>query len=279
MEQRVLEVLKNLNQRDPDSHKGDYGTALIVSGSRTARGCACLASYSAIRSGLGKVVLASYPEVISACSVLVPEAVFEVVNNLKEVPDRVDFSKITSIGIGPGIGLDWQTKEGLEYILSSSEPHDLPVVLDADALRLLKGQEFLFANKIITPHLGEFSNLTGLSIPEIKAKRKDLALEYAKKYSVWVVLKGKDTVVAGPNGEVFINPTGNPGMATAGSGDVLLGMITAFLSLIQDRFLALASAVYLHGLAGDVAVKEKTVVSLIARDIIESIPVALRSIL
>ncbi len=279
MEEKILEALKQLTQRDPETHKGDYGTVLIVSGSHTSRGCACLSTYAAIRSGVGKVVLASFPEVISACSVFVPEAVFEVVNNFREVPDRLDFSKITSVGIGPGIGLDWQTKEGLEYILSVSDAHQLPVILDADALRLLKGQEFLFSGKIITPHLGEFSYLVDLPVSEIKRKRKELVLEYAKRYSVWVILKGRNTIIASPEGEVFINPTGNPGMATAGSGDVLLGMVTAFLSLIRDRFLALASAVYLHGLAGDVAVKEKTVVSLIARDIIEMIPVALKSLL
>ena len=279
MEEKVLESLIRLTQRHPESHKGDYGTGLIVSGSHNVRGCAALSTYAAIRSGIGKVILASYPEVVSACSVLVPEAVFEVVNSLKEVPDKLDFSKVTSLGIGPGIGLDWQTKEGLEYILSVSESHKIPVVIDADALRLLKGQEFLFSGKVITPHVGEFSYLFDLPISEIKANRKELALKYAKEYSTWVILKGKNTVVATPEGEVFVNPTGNPGMATAGSGDVLLGIVTAFLSLIEDRFLALASAVYLHGLAGDIAAKEKTVVSLVAKDIIEAIPIALRSLL
>ncbi len=278
MKKKVLETLVQLNQRSSDSHKGDYGTGLIVSGSYNARGCAALSTYAAIRSGLGKVILASYPEVVSTCSVLVPEAIFEVVNALKEVPDNIDFSKITSLGIGPGIGLDWQTKEGLEYILSVSDSHRIPVVIDADALRLLKGQEFLFNGKVITPHLGEFSYLLNLPIPEIKANREELALKYAKEHSTWVVLKGKDTVVAGPEGDIFVNSTGNPGMATAGSGDVLLGVVTAFLSLIKDRFLALSSAVYLHGLAGDIAAKEKTVVSLVARDIIEAIPVVLRSL-
>lgn len=278
MKERVLESLMRLSRRTLDSHKGDYGTGLIVSGSRNARGCAALSTYAAIRSGLGKVILASYPEVVSACSVLVPEVIFEVVNNLKEVPDKIDFSKITSLGIGPGIGLDWQTKEGLEYILSVSESHKIPVVIDADALRLLREQEFLFSGKVITPHLGEFSYLIDLPLPEVRSNRKELALEYAKRYSVWVVLKGKGTIVASPEGDFFVNSTGNPGMATAGSGDVLLGIITAFLSLMKDRFLALASAVYLHGLAGDVAAKEKTVVSLVARDIVEAIPVALSSL-
>ncbi len=275
----VISVLKALGERAPDSHKGDYGTILVVSGSRSARGCACLCSYSAIRSGVGKVILASYPEVISACSVLVPEAVFEEVPNLKEVPDRIDFSRLTSVGIGPGIGLSWEVKEGLEYILSSAQSRRLKVVLDADALRLLKGQEFMFAGTVITPHMGEFSNLVDVSVEEIKKDRRGYALEYAKRWNCTVVLKGANTVVADPQGRVFVNPTGNPGMATAGAGDVLLGIVSAFVSLIPDPFLAVSAGVYLHGMAGDLARETKTVVSLIARDIVEAIPEAFRRLL
>ncbi len=278
MLEKIAQTINRISQRQRDTHKGDYGTALIVAGSSQARGCAALAAYAALRSGVGKLILASYNSVIDSISLFVPEAVFLPCNKLRDIPDLLEFSSVSSIGIGPGIGVSWDTKEAVEYILSTAHMHNIPTVLDADALSLLKEEAFLFADKIITPHLGEFSRLVNLPLGEIKKDRQGLAKDYATKNRCILILKGNNTLVVSPSGDIFINPTGNPGMATAGSGDVLLGIITAFLSLIQDKFLSACCAVYVHGLAGDLAVQEKGQVSLIARDIIEFIPKAVLSI-
>ena len=184
--------------------------------------------------------------------------------------------------VGPGLGQEKSTQSLIRKVLFSI---DKPVVIDADGLNALIGNLKILRKTrkqtkrttILTPHPGEMARLLGISVKQVQDKRKEIAKKFAKDYKVTMVLKGRNTVVADFKGDSYINKTGNPGMATAGSGDVLTGMIGAFLGQGLDAFSAAKYAVYLHGLAGDLAAKEKTQISLIASDIIDKIPVAIKS--
>jgi NAD(P)H-hydrate epimerase len=193
--------------------------------------------------------------------------------------------EFNAILIGPGLGTNEQTADIVSLVLEHSRA---PLVLDADALTVLgeeKRKEILKKNRqqpvILTPHPGEFSRLTGTSIPEIKKDRISISKSFAEEYDVYVILKGHHTLIATPGGEIYVNPTGNPGMATAGSGDVLSGMITGMISQWINRHqdslaCILQAAVFLHGYAGDLAAKESGEISLTATDITRFIPQALR---
>ena len=162
---------------------------------------------------------------------------------------------------------------------------NLPKVIDADGLNVLAADAEILRSGakareiVITPHPGEMARLTGLTVKQVQARRKPIALDFAGKYKLTVVLKGHQTVVASPDGRSYVNHSGNPGMATAGSGDVLAGMLAAFIGQGLDAFGAAKAAVYLHGLAGDLAAREKTKISLIASDIIDKIPKAMKRVL
>jgi hydroxyethylthiazole kinase-like uncharacterized protein yjeF len=184
------------------------------------------------------------------------------------------------LAIGPGLGKDNSTYKLARRVISNIHK---PMVIDADGLNALAGQtDILKTNRksrpdtILTPHPGEMSRLCGLSMEKVQKNRKNIAKKFAKDYNVTVVLKGYRTEVCDSHGNAYTNSTGNPGMSTAGSGDVLTGMIAAFLGQGLDAFNAAKYAVYLHGLAGDLAAKEKTQISLIASDIINKIPAAIK---
>jgi len=186
---------------------------------------------------------------------------------------------IDIVGIGPGLGQDKSTQKLVRKLVSTVNK---PMVIDADALNALAGHLNLLLTTydlrpttVLTPHPGEMARLLGVRINAVQSRRKDFAQKLAKDYKVGVVLKGHNTIVADSR-NLYINKTGNPGMATAGSGDVLTGMIAAFLGQGLDRFNAAKYAVHLHGLAGDLAKKEKTEISLIASDIIDKIPEAIK---
>jgi len=176
--------------------------------------------------------------------------------------------------IGPGLTQNISTQKLLLKLLSKI---DKPMVIDADGLNALVGHLNLLSNMhVLTPHPKEMSRLSGLSISDIQGNRSEVAKKFAKKYKITLVLKGHKTVVSDYSGNLYINKTGNPGMATAGSGDVLTGMIAAFMGQGLGAFEAAKFAVYLHGLAGDMAAEEKTQISLIASDIIDKITEALK---
>ncbi len=192
-----------------------------------------------------------------------------------------DFVKNTDVlTVGPGLTQNKSTQSLVRKVISGI---DKPMVIDADGLNALVGHlKMLHVSRstlharILTPHPGEMARLTGISIKKIQVNRKDIAQKFAKEYKVSVVLKGHNTVVADYSGNLYINKTGNPGMATAGSGDVLTGMIAAFLGQGLNALDAAKYAVYLHGLAADLAAKEKTQISMIASDIIDKIPEAIK---
>jgi len=194
-----------------------------------------------------------------------------------------DFLKdIDMLVIGPGLGQESSTQKLIRKLIRET---DKPLVIDADGLNALVGHLKSLTPKtqhpkpiILTPHPGEMARLLGISVAKVQSKRKEIAKKFAQKYRVTVVLKGHNTVVADYKDRAYINKTGNPGMSTAGSGDVLTGMIAAFLGQGLDAFNAAKYAVYLHGLAGDLAAGEKTQISLIASDIIDKIPEAIKKI-
>ncbi len=278
-----------LLQRKPDAHKGDFGHILILAGSPRFSGAAVLCSEAALRTGAGLVTLGIPQSLNSAMIKIKPkEAMTLPLPETKEgtlsfagYKKIEDFLKdVDVLAVGPGLGRDKSTQNLVRKLIMK---RDEPLVIDADGLNALRGYlaklqapSSKLQEKILTPHPGEMAGLLGISIKKVQNNRKAIAQKFAKDYKVTVVLKGHHTVVADYKGNLYINRTGNPGMATAGSGDVLTGMIAAFLGQGLTAFGAAKYAVYLHGLAGDLAAKEKTQISLIASDIIVKIPEAIK---
>jgi hydroxyethylthiazole kinase-like uncharacterized protein yjeF len=279
-----------LLQRSPDAHKGEFGHIFILAGSSRFSGAAVLCSTAAMRSGAGLVTLGAPKSLNNAAIKIKLKEVMTL--PLPETKDTTlslsgfkkikDFAKdIDVLVVGPGLSKNKSTQGLVRKVLSKI---DKPVVVDADGLNALVGHLNLLqasglrpqAEKVLTPHPGEMARLLGISISKVQANRNEIAKRFAKDYKVTVVLKGHGTVVADYKGNLYKNRTGNPGMATAGSGDVLTGMTGAFLGQGLDAFNAAKYAVYLHGLAGDLAVKEKSQISLIASDIIDKIPEAIK---
>ncbi|MGB4959526.1 MAG: NAD(P)H-hydrate dehydratase [Saprospiraceae bacterium] len=260
---------KSIHKKRPKySHKGYFGHALIIAGSRGKMGAAILAVKACIRAGAG-LVTAGVPELAeSTIYHNIPEAM--VMYSGKDHFDKKDLVELGdyTMGIGPGLGLAQGTKDAFRALLSKIKT---PLVIDADALNIISDEKDLMAmippNAILTPHPKEFDRLFGTATNS--AEMFDIQLNMSIKHQVIIVLKGAHSRITTPDGHVFINSTGNPGMATAGSGDVLTGIITA---LLAQRYLPKDAAilgVYLHGLAGDLAIQNKeSMESLCASDII-----------
>ncbi|MFA5311425.1 MAG: NAD(P)H-hydrate dehydratase [Candidatus Omnitrophota bacterium] len=265
------------------SNKGDFGRIFILAGSSQYSGAAILCSLAALRSGAGLVTLGVPQGINSAIIKIKPVEVMSLpLPETKEGSLGISgFNKVKTFlekcnlaVIGPGLTQNTSTQKLLLKLLSKIHK---PMVIDADGLNALAGHLNLLSNMhVLTPHPGEMARLSGLSIGEIQGNRSEVAKKFAKKYKVTLVLKGHQTVVCDYSGNLYINKTGNPGMATAGSGDVLTGMIAAFMGQGLGAFEAAKFAVYLHGLAGDMAADEKTQISLIASDIIDKIPEAIQ---
>lgn len=247
--------------RSPDSHKGTHGTIAIVTGSSQMAGAALMAAHGAVRSGAGKVFLRVPGTTAPYCIGVQPEIMVRGVGTgdhftAADADEIIAESKNWSVlAMGPGMGRDDDTKAFLLKVLPAV---DCPVVLDADALNLLAGEKALIASKgsriIMTPHLAEFSRISGLSMTEIKADPIAAARHFASEWKVNLVLKGAPTlIVSARTGNVYINSTGNAGMACGGMGDVLTGMIAAMTAHqgMSDLCSAACAGVYLHGAAGD----------------------------
>ena len=282
------EKIKFLLKREKNTHKGDYGHLFIIGGSPGLTGAVCLAGMSALRAGCGLVTIG----IPKGLNHIIEIKLTEVMSlPLPETEDHyfsetayeksIEFieKKANCVLIGPGISLHPETKKFVKRLIPEIKK---PLIIDADALKIISENleilNFLKNRKpILTPHPGEMSYLTGLKIEQIQKNRKEVAENFAKKYNLILVLKGYRTVVTdGKN--TYINLTGNPGMATAGSGDVLAGIIGGLLSQGEENFVAAKYGVLIHGLAGDMAKKEKGEISLIASDIIEKIPSVFKKI-
>ncbi|MDD3905212.1 MAG: NAD(P)H-hydrate dehydratase [Candidatus Omnitrophica bacterium] len=277
-------------KRRSDSHKGDFGRVLVVAGSCGYTGAAYLAAQAAVRAGSGLVTLA-VPESIHG--ILASKLTEVMVKPFAETPERaldldaqselLSFAKKCSVfAVGPGLSQDKATAQLVRRIAPRLKG---PIVLDADGISAFCGYTDALkkatgsgASIVLTPHPGELAKLTGRSVEDIQKSRKDIALKVACEYNIVLVLKGHGTVVADPSGKLYINDTGNPGMASGGVGDVLTGVIAAFLAQGANTFDAAVLGVYFHGLAGDIAAKEKGILSLIATDILDKLPEALRQL-
>jgi len=278
-----------LLQRKTNSHKKDFGHVFIIAGSPQYSGAAVLCAEAALRSGSGLVTLGLPKSLNNAIIKIKPKEVMTLplpetkegvlgISSYKKIEKFIEHVDILTIG--PGLGQDGSTKALIRKVIRNTTK---PLVIDADGLNALAGHLNLLRKPItpnripiLTPHPGEMSRLLGISIKEIQQKRKNIAKSFSKGYNCYTVLKGYQTVVADPKGKIYINKTGNPGMATAGSGDVLTGIIASFLGQGLEPFAAAKYAVFIHGLAGDLAAKEKTEICLIACDIIAKIPAAVK---
>jgi len=282
-----MEGVEILRRRSRDAHKGNFGHLLVVAGSPGLSGAAGLAAISALRSGAGLVTLAVgaslYPILASRFMELMflplPEKKGALSSqNLPLIQKFI--AKTDGLLIGPGLGRKKSTAGFIAGLLDGLEK---PLVLDADGLNALKGKPEILkkvkAPVIVTPHPGEMARLTGLKIEKIQGSRKETALRFSRKYNIITVLKGYQTVAASPNGSLYLNFTGNPGLATAGSGDVLAGLIAGLLVQGLPAFSAASMGIYLHGLAGDLASQEKGEPSLLAGDLLKKIPSAIRFLL
>jgi len=278
---QIIETVPKLPPRASESHKGNYGKVCIIAGSLGMSGAAALAGRSALRAGAGLVRVATPISVLPIVAAIEPS--FTTIALPEDSNGRISARAIhavlkvvgenDAVAFGPGLGTSGALRSILETLL---EQESLRLVIDADGLNNLAGIKNwptkLKANLILTPHPGEFKRLwSGLFREEPPAERQEQAIRLAQQTNTIVVLKGAGTVVT--DGEkVYVNKTGNPGMATAGSGDVLTGVITALLGQELSDFDAAVLAVYIHGLAGDIASEKFGQVSLMTTDIIESLP-------
>lgn len=279
-----VKALPKIHPRKPDTHKGDYGNVLVLAGSRGMTGAACLCSSAALRAGAGIVTL-GIPEslhgiVASKLTCVMthplPETHVKTLSDLGR-QDILDFSRrFDVVAIGPGLSQYLETKKLVLWLLQSL---DIPMVLDADGINALADNPGVLHQVkkqiILTPHPGEMARLTGVSsTQEIQSRRLEVSQMFVRdRANVTLVLKGHQTLVMNEE-KFYVNTTGNPGMATAGAGDVLTGMISAFLGQNYTPFDAAQLGVYLHGLAGDLAAREVGEISLIATDILDNLPKA-----
>jgi len=275
-------------QRPSNTHKGNYGHTLVLAGSRGKGGAVGLTGLAALRAGAGLVTLAvpeschqalefnpletmavALPETKSGC--ISTKAIDTILESLKGK---------NALAIGPGLSTDKETIQLLEALLPRVE---CPLVIDADGINALGRSEKLIdqiqTETVLTPHPREMSRLSGWSVQDILNQRIERAGEYAQKHNVTLLLKGARTVVAFADGTVLINPTGNPGMATAGSGDVLTGLIAGLISQGLSAPSATSAGAFIHGMAGDIYVEANHEIPLIASDLLDKIPEAIKRIL
>ena len=268
----------NIQPRNQFAHKGTFGHALLVSGSFGKIGAAELASKACLRTGCGLLTTHCPSCGYEMMQIAVSEAMISVDENEKLLSTIPDSSPYSAVGIGPGIGTNEITEKALRTFLQTNTK---PLVLDADALNCIAQNpdmwQFVPQHTIITPHPGEFDRLTHKHTTCYE--RFETQLSFAKEHSCIVVLKGHYTSIATPDGTVYFNSTGNPGMATAGSGDVLTGIILSLLAQQYSPVEAAKIGVFLHGMAGDCATEKIGEFSLIASDIIENIGTALRKLM
>ena len=254
--------------RDDFGHKGDFGKIGIIGGSMGMTGSSFLSSNAAIKAGAGLVYNIVPREIFEIMSIKFVEPIAKSFDDLNEMEEFL--KGLDAIAMGPGMGLGAYAEEVFERTIKIEKK----LLIDADGLNLLSKKLNLLEERkdfstILTPHEGEFARLSGLSLDEIKNNREKLALDFAKKYKIILVLKGHETIVT--DGEnIYINKTGNSGMATGGSGDVLTGIISAFMKN-YSLYDAARLGVYVHGLSGDIYADKNSKTSLRARDLIENL--------
>jgi len=280
------QMRSTITPRAADSHKGDFGRVLVIAGSRGKTGAAHLAAMGALRSGAGLVTVATPESCLPIVASMAPDYMTEPLPETGEgsvaaaaLDGVLDFTQDVIV-CGPGLG---RTDDVRGFVQGLVDKATVPLVLDADAITMfaedpgsLVGREE--RDVIITPHPGEMARLIGATIEDVQANRIEVASDFATTHRVYVVLKGHRTLIATPEGRVFINPTGNPGMATGGTGDVLAGMIGASVAQLLDAEAACRFAVFLHGAAGDIAESAEGQISMTATDLLAVIGDALHQL-
>jgi NAD(P)H-hydrate epimerase len=273
--------------REVDAHKGRFGHLLIVAGSRGKTGAAVLAARAALRAGVGLCTIAApesqQPIVAAQAPEYMTEALPETAAHSlsREARERVLelARRMDAVALGPGLSLDPETQELARALIREVER---PMVVDADALSALAGHLDLLRRaagpRALTPHPGEMARMLGVGVDVVQADRLEITRSFGRDHAVALALKGAGTVIGGPDGHVVINPTGNPGMAKGGSGDVLTGIVGALLARGVEVVAALRAGCYVHGLAGDLAAGVKGETAMIAGDIIERLPETLRAL-
>ena len=283
----MLEMKSLVPSRPAHSHKGDFGKLLIIAGSRGMTGAAVLSAYSALRTGAGLVTLATAHTERAVAASFYPEIITEALESEDGIISSSAIDKILylaqgkdAIVFGPGLG---QSAHILTILQSLLTGYSGTLVIDADGLNALSQNIEILKNRtcnlILTPHPGEMARLTGKPTSFIQKNRLDVAREFSQKHKVCLVLKGNETIVSGEDGTFFLNPSGNPGMATAGTGDVLAGTIAAFSGQGLLPFDAAKLGVFLHGLAGDEAAARLGQHGIIATDVANELPTSLNKIL
>jgi NAD(P)H-hydrate epimerase len=268
---------KILKQRSTFGHKGNFGHALLVAGSLGKIGAAVLAARSSMRSGLGLLTVHVPRCGYSILQTAVPEAMVSVDDHEHYLTGLGSLDGYTTLAIGPGLGRAQKTAAALGTIL---QDFGKPVVIDADGLNILAENRELLQliprGSILTPHPGEFERLVGKWSDDFEklALLKKLAIDTRSV----IILKGAYSSIASPDGNVYFNPTGNPGMATGGSGDVLTGVLVGLVAQGYEPLQACLLGVYLHGLSGDIAALDTGIDSLIASDLVDYLPSAFQSV-
>jgi hydroxyethylthiazole kinase-like uncharacterized protein yjeF len=265
-------IRKIIQPRKASTNKGDYGHAYIVAGAEGKMGASIIAAMACMRSGVGKLTV----NVPHTESLIMPIVLPEAMYCIRE-KDCNNLDNFTAIGIGCGIGITKESTQMLKYILMECT---YPIVVDADALNIIADNKMLLnkipKNTIITPHPKEFDRIFG--IHKTTEQRIHTAITKALQYKIIIVLKGHETVITS-NGVSFINTTGNAGLAKAGSGDALTGIVTAFLAQGYQPMDAAKIAVYLHGLAADITLTEQSLESMLITDVINNLGNAFKMIL
>ncbi|MBU1119109.1 NAD(P)H-hydrate dehydratase [Patescibacteria group bacterium] len=282
MDTKALSEL--LIRREPTSHKKSVGTVLVIGGSAFMPGAPILACHGAYRAGAGLVKLLFPESVYDIKNRLMPEVVlmpgFEE-DNQSLSPENIELlseemvQEVDTVVIGPGMS---RNKETIEFILQAIKVIDKPLIIDADALYALSGNVNVLSERtaptILTPHEGEMGRLLEIDYQEVSKKREEVTLTMAKEWNSFIVLKGNKTVVCSPDGQKCINETGSPALATAGTGDVLSGILAALLAQFPNQKLhtVLSAGVFIHGFAGDLAERDLGERSVVATDLIRYLP-------
>jgi len=271
-------LIKNLlKPRMKFSHKGTFGHALLVAGSYGKIGAAILAARSCLRSGVGLLTMHIPKCGYEILQSTVPEAMVSVDDNDRFIQGAIKSNEFSATGIGPGIGTDALTQKNLHSLLVTTHK---PLVLDADALNIIGlNKDWLSvvpANAVLTPHPKEFERIAGKAANDFEWHQ--LQIDFSKKYKVFLILKGAYTCITTPSGDSYFNTTGNPGMAKGGSGDALTGLLTGLLAQGYSSFEACSIAVYIHGMAGDMAKQELGEMGMTAGDLIQYLPNAFLAI-
>lgn len=282
-------LLKNTVFNRPDNaNKGTLGSLLCICGSYGMAGAAIMAGKAALRCGIGLLKIAVPKSIYPVCASNILESVYYPLEETDKgviSANNIDFllsacKKSSAVLIGCGISVDDDTKELVKAIITNCTA---PLVIDADALNCICDEPQILKNikaaAIITPHPGEMARLLHTVPKEINSDRENTAIDFAKKYGVVTVLKGAGTIIAAPDGTAFINHTGNSGMATGGSGDVLAGIIGSLLAQGATPVNAAAAGVFLHGTAGDLAAERFGKISMLPTDMIELLPIAYQKLI